>query len=123
MNIRQALISGSQLLNDFKLQSAELDAELLLSYAVSKDRTKLYSDHQLPLTAAQKTFYHELLSRRASREPLAYLVGRKEFFGLPLKVNHAVLIPRPETESLVELALQRAQDFARPRLVDVGTGS
>lgn len=123
MNIRQALISGSQLLNDFKLPGAELDAELLLSHAVSKDRTKLYGDHKLPLTDSQRTYYHTLLSRRASREPLAYLVGRKEFFGLPLIVNRNVLIPRPETETLVELALAHASGLGRPRIIDVGTGS
>ncbi len=123
MNIRQALISGSQLLNDFKLPGAELDAELLLSHAVSKDRTKLYGDHKLPLTDSQKKFYNDLLSRRASREPLAYLVGRKEFYGLPLTVNRHVLIPRPETETLVEIALKHATDFGKPRVIDVGTGS
>jgi release factor glutamine methyltransferase len=125
MNLRQALATGSQLLRDFRLPSAELDAEVLLAHSISKDRTRLYAEDTLPLTIAQKRAFNQLLARRASREPIAYLTGRREFFGLMLQVNRHVLIPRPETEILVELALKRIADIntRRPQIVDVGTGS
>lgn len=125
MNVQQALTNGTQLLRDFKVPSAELDAEILLAHAVSKNRTKLYSDSDLPLTESQRKVFNDLLARRASREPVAYLVGEREFYGLPFYISRQVLIPRPETERLVEIALKRLEEMgtARPRLADIGTGS
>lgn len=125
MNVQQALVTGMQLLRDFKVPSAELDAEVLLAFALSKDRTKLYSESEIPLTTAQRKHYQDMLARRASREPVAYLTGRREFYNLPLMTNRHVLIPRPETETLVELALERIRSsgLERVRVLDVGTGS
>lgn len=125
MNVKQALANGSQLLRDFKLESAELDAELLLSHAVSKSREQLYSHDDIPLTSQQRKSYRRLLERRASGEPVAYLLGKREFMDLPLEVNRHVLIPRPETETLVERVLEWIQvaPMRKPRIVDVGTGS
>lgn len=125
MNIQQALVTGMQLLRDFKVPSAELDAEVLLAHAVSKDRTRLYSEAELQLTLAQRKLFQDLLARRASKEPVAYLTGQREFYNLPLQINRHVLIPRPETESLVELALDiiNKSGFGKVRVLDVGTGS
>lgn len=125
MNLKQALANGTQLLRDFRVESAELDAELLLAHAISRPREHVYTQDDLPLTTAQRKTYRQLLARRASREPVAYLTGVREFYGLPLDVTRHVLIPRPETETLVELALAalRRSQQARPRIVDVGTGS
>jgi release factor glutamine methyltransferase len=125
MNVRQALSNGTQLLRDFRVQSAEIDAELLLAYTLSRERAKLYAHNEFPLTLAQRRAYKELLARRASSEPIAYLLGRKEFYGLPLQVSRHVLIPRPETETIVEIALERlrAGGSQKPRIIDVGTGS
>ncbi|MFH0831091.1 MAG: peptide chain release factor N(5)-glutamine methyltransferase [Parcubacteria group bacterium] len=125
MNIQQALVTGMQLLRDFKVPSAELDAEVLLAYALSKDRAKLYSEAEIPLTATQRKHYQDMLARRASREPVAYLVGQREFYNLALQINCHVLVPRPETETLVELALERIRSagLERVRVLDVGTGS
>lgn len=125
MNIKQALSNGCQLLRDFRIASAELDAEILLSHATSKKRTQLYSQNNLPLTSNQRKLYRDLLSRRASKEPIAYITSQKEFYGLPLTISRHVLIPRPETETLVELALERLKtmDVKRPQVIDIGTGS
>lgn len=125
MNLQQALSNGTQLLRDFKMPSAELDAELLLAHTVSKERTKLYSESDLPLTRAQHLTFNDLLARRASHEPVAYLTGEREFYGLSLYVNRHVLIPRPETEILVELALKNLaqSNLKSPKICDVGTGS
>ena len=125
MNVQQALVTGMQMLRDFKLPSAELDAEILLAHAVSKERTKLYADAKLPLTESQKKLYQDLLARRASKEPVAYLVGQREFYNITVQTNRHVLIPRPETETLVELALDRIKSMGlrKVRVLDVGTGS
>ncbi|MFO0702756.1 MAG: peptide chain release factor N(5)-glutamine methyltransferase [Candidatus Andersenbacteria bacterium] len=125
MNLRQALANGTQVLRDFRIESAELDAELLLAHAVSRPREHVYARDDLQLTASQRKAYRQLLARRASHEPVAYLTGTREFYGLPLAVSRHVLIPRPETETLVELALATLQrtTAAKPRVVDVGTGS
>ncbi|MDP2587598.1 MAG: peptide chain release factor N(5)-glutamine methyltransferase [bacterium] len=125
MNVQQALVTGMQLLRDFKVGSAELDAEILLAHSVSKERTKLYADAKLPLTDSQKKLYQDLLARRASKEPVAYLVGQREFYNITLLTNRHVLIPRPETETLVEIALDRINKIGkrRVRVLDIGTGS
>lgn len=108
-----------------------LDAELLLAHALRRDRSWVLAHPEYIMTPAEHTLAGQLLSRRIQREPLAYILGYQPFFGLDLLVTPAVLIPRPETEELVEHALrwlnQRAagrQDIlAGLRVVDVGTGS
>lgn len=98
-----------------------LDAECLLAHSLGVTRSHLYAraDEQVAKTAASK--YRQLIERRARGEPLAYLTGRKEFWSLDLRVSPATLIPRPETEGLVALALARAEPGAH--IVDLGTGS
>jgi release factor glutamine methyltransferase len=99
-----------------------LDAEVLLAHALGLDRVGLYLDYARPLQAAELARYRELVRRRAQREPVAYIRGYKEFWSLEFTVGPAVLIPRPETELLVEEALGLARQ-ARARIVEVGTGS
>jgi release factor glutamine methyltransferase len=103
------------------IEGGRLDAELLLSDALSLDRVGLYLNYDRPLTTAELAFFRERVGRRARREPLQYIVGRVEFWSLPFVVNPAVLIPRPDTEILVEEALKRAS--AEATVLDVGTGS
>ncbi len=125
MRIKEALNNGCQLLREFKLPSAELDAELLLAHSLSKSRSDLYSHSEISLTPAQRKNYRQLLARRASSEPVAYLVSQKEFYGYPFFVNNAVLIPRPETETLVEQVIDNARTggYLKPRILEIGTGS
>ncbi|GAB6179308.1 peptide chain release factor N(5)-glutamine methyltransferase [Desulfotomaculum defluvii] len=125
MTIKEALIMGRQYLRVQQNPSANLDAQVLLSHVTGIDRTGLIIRDDQALTAAQLQHYQELLERRAQGEPVAYLIGRKEFMGMDFIVTPDVLIPRPETEVLVETALQffhNNTDY--PTLViDVGTGS
>ncbi len=104
-----------------------LDAHVLLGHVLGRPRTWLIAHGEALLGAAEAAAWRALAERRAGGEPLAYLVGAKEFHGLPLRVNPQVLIPRPETEILVDRAieiLRTAQlGAARPRVVDLGTGS
>lgn len=105
------------------LASPRLDAELLLGHALGVERIQLYTQHDKPLGVEELARIRELVRRRLTREPVAYLTGTKEFWSLELAVSPAVLIPRPETELLVEVALRLARQTAAPTIVDVGTGS
>lgn len=103
------------------IDSARLDAELLLAHALGIDRTRLFARLREAVPAGAAEAFAALLERRLRREPLAYLTGEQEFWSLRFAVTPAVLIPRPETELLVELA-QRLQPAPR-QVLDVGTGS
>jgi release factor glutamine methyltransferase len=104
-----------------KIASARLDAEVLLAHALGTTRVGLYTAFDKPLQDAELGAYRELVRRRLAGEPVAYLVGQQEFWSLPLKVDARVLIPRRDTETLVETALRRAP--AALRIADVATGS
>ena len=90
---------------DKGLSSARLDAELLLAHALNKPRTRLHGWPEDPVSAEQAARYRALIARRADGEPVAYLTGTREFWSLSLEVTPETLIPRPETERLVEVAL------------------
>lgn len=102
---------------------ARTEARLLLSYASGLSREELYLQMHTVLLPAEAQLFGLLLLRRERREPLAYILGEREFYGLTFQVTPAVLVPRPETEFLVEAVMQRMQGHSSPRLVDVGTGS
>jgi release factor glutamine methyltransferase len=105
------------------IESPRLDAELLLADALATDRLHLYLDHDRPLGDDELARFRDRVRRRIAREPVAYIVGRREFWSLSFKVTPAVLIPRPDTELLVETAAARLKTHPAPRIVDVGTGS
>tara|TARA_Y100001954_G_scaffold238161_1_gene304512 strand:+ start:4406 stop:5272 length:867 start_codon:yes stop_codon:yes gene_type:complete len=105
------------------LPSARLDAEILMGHCLGMDRLGLYLDLDRPLTEAELEAYRSLVRRRATHEPVAYIIGHKEFYGLSFEVSSDVLIPRPDTEHLVELALARLSGQEAARVVDVCTGS
>jgi len=102
--------------------SPRLDLELLLCAAANCSRTLLYAHPETPLTDAQEQDFARLFARRKHGEPMAYILGEREFWSLPLRVTPATLIPRPETELLVELALELVTE-PRARVLDLGTGS
>ena len=102
--------------------SPRLDLELLLCAAAGCSRTLLYARPETELTGTALAQFETLLARRRGGEPMAYLLGEREFWSLRLRVTPATLIPRPETELLVELALDRVQE-PRARVLDLGTGS
>jgi release factor glutamine methyltransferase len=104
-------------------ESARLDSEVLLAKALGVDRVWLYTHHDEVIDEGRRSGFRELVKRRADGAPVAYLVGRKEFFQLALEVGPAVLIPRPDTETLVVEFLNHFPKDAAPLAVDVGTGS
>ena len=121
MNIKQALAQAEQLIA--VSDSSRLDAELLLMHVLGKDRTWLFTWPETELDNAQQHEYTRLIGERAKGCPVAHLVGCREFWSLPLAVNDSTLIPRPETELLVELALQTLPADQPQRIVDLGTGT
>ena len=108
-------------------ESPRLDAEVLLAHVRGCPRIKLYTAFDTPVGDAERAVFRELVRRRAAGEPVAYLVGSREFFSLPFAVTGAVLVPRPETEGLVVRAIDlcrgREWPAAEIRIADVGTGS
>ncbi len=105
------------------LDSPRLDAEVLLAHALGCERILLYTDLERPLSPEERTRYRELVAGRLDRRPVAHLLGEKEFWSRRFLVSEQVLVPRPETELLVERGLAALQGVPRPRILDVGTGS
>ena len=113
---------GTELLGPVSVQPQQ-DAALLLCRVLGKDRAWQLAHPDVPLTPTQLNGYEHILSRRLRHEPIQYILGEQEFFGLPFKVTPAVLIPRPETEHVVEAVLARVPRDRPVRIADVGTGS
>jgi len=105
------------------IESARLDAELLVANALGIERIGLYLDLNRPLQEQERSAIRPLLMRRREREPVAYILGRRDFYGRRFEVTPDVLIPRPDTETLVEHALAQIPSDAPSRVLDVGTGS
>ncbi len=108
-----------------QIENPRLNAEHLLSRALNMARFNLYVAFERPVTPQELDLFRSFVKRRVQREPLQYILGDTEFMGLPFLVNPSVLIPRPETEVLVETILERKPVYAgkRPVIVDVGSGS
>ncbi|MGE5112667.1 MAG: peptide chain release factor N(5)-glutamine methyltransferase [Acidobacteriaceae bacterium] len=129
MTLKQALTSAIAELEANAVGSPRMNAEVLLMFTLSCDRAYLYSHPERELTVDEQSRYDEAIARRASGYPSQYITGHQEFWGLDLIVTPAVLIPRPETEHIVEVVTEiaRAADYknkaGHPNLVDVGTGS
>lgn len=126
VTVRQALQEGAALLSQMGIESARLDAALLLGEALGCPREKLYLDYEMALEISVKDLYDSLLERRARREPLSYIIGRREFWSLDFYITPEVLVPRAETELLVEvtLGLVKGLDKNHPiKILDLGTGS
>lgn len=117
------MIKARTLLRGAGVDSPVLDAEVLLCTVLGCERAGLWANPARLLTPLQAREFFDLVEQRRRRVPVAYLTGRKEFMGLEFSVKPAVLIPRPETELLVETALELLKEHPSPVVVDVGTGS
>ncbi len=106
-----------------QINSPRLDAELLLSSVLKIDRTRLFLQLDRPLTKPERDDFKTLIRRRAEAEPLAYIIGYRDFYRHRFRVSDAVLIPRPDTEILVEAVISSAKSVSAPRILDIGSGS
>jgi len=125
MKIREALTEASAALRAAGIGDARPDARALLADTLARDHAFLIAHSEDELDTDARALFQERIRRRAAGEPVQYITGRQEFYGLDFEVNPAVLIPRPETELLVEVALEllREKTDAPPLVCDVGTGS
>lgn len=105
------------------IEKPRLDAEILLSDTLGLSRLELYTNFDKPMTPAERESFKNKLKRRRDREPIAYILGHKEFYSLDFAVKPAVLVPRPETELLVDRVLKETGKEGTATIVDVGTGS
>jgi release factor glutamine methyltransferase len=122
VNCREALARARDTLVKSGIEDASLEGEILLRHVLGTDRAQLYADLDLELNPEQEKSLSKLLKRRRKGEPSAYITGHREFYGLDFRVDRRVLIPRPESELLVELAIKLARDKTVKQIADIGTG-
>jgi len=123
VTVGEVLRAAAEYLARKGVDSPRLDAERLLAHALGLSRLELYTQHDRPLTDAERDAARALVERRGRREPLAYVLGEWGFRTLTLRTDARALVPRPETELVVERALALIADVETPRVVDVGTGT
>ena len=123
VTLRRALTGADEYLSRRGIERARFEAELIFSQALGLSRIQLYMDLDRPLTAEERGRALESVERRGKREPLAYVLGEWGFRRLTLKTDARALVPRPETEILVERALTLIEQLEQPRVLDAGTGS
>ena len=121
--VRRILLWTTDFLKQKQVESPRLEAELLLAHARKCQRIRLYTDFETPLTDDERTQMRSFVKRRAQREPLAYITGRKEFYGRDFAVGPGVLVPRPETETLIDVCLEQIGRDQPARICEVGFGS
>lgn len=123
MQLKPALASAIEQFEAADVGSPRLNAETLLMFVLGVNRAYLYAHPERELTSEEQATYREAITQRSAGVPSQYITGHQEFWGLDFVVSPAVLIPRPETEHLVETVLELAREVSAPRIVDVGTGS
>lgn len=122
IEVKRVLVSATHQLEQYS-DTPRIDAEILLAHVLLKPRVYLYSHSDEFLTTQQFTTFQQLITRRSFGIPIAYITGTREFWSLPLKINEETLIPRPETELLVELTLSLLDQTVKAQVLDLGTGS
>jgi release factor glutamine methyltransferase len=119
---RQALAQARAILTDNNIDDASIEGEILLRHVLGITRAQLFSDLDGDVSLSQVENLMKLVARRVSGEPSAYIIGHREFYGLDFKINNNVLIPRPETELLVEKAIGLCRSYPISKVADIGTG-
>ena len=123
MNISETLKQAAEILKQNGIVEPRREANSLLAFALGKDKTFLIAHSEYELSENEKAAFSKFLTRRAAHEPLQYIRGQQEFFGLDFVVTPDVLIPRPETELIVEAAIEILKTKANPHFCEIGTGS
>lgn len=123
MTLKDALVQAGEVLAASRIEDAPLESEILLRYTLKVSRSQLYMDFNRELNHTDYLTFWDLVKRRLNNEPAAYITGHREFYGLDFYVEPAVLIPRPESELLVEKVLEIAEHRPISKIADIGTGS
>jgi release factor glutamine methyltransferase len=122
VNRKEALARARKLLTDNNIDDAALEGEILLRHVLKIDRARLFTTLDSNVSSSEVDTLKKMVQRRVKGEPSAYITGNKEFYGLDFIVNRQVLIPRPETELLVEQAINLCRNYKYKTIVDIGTG-
>lgn len=122
-NISETIQNATESLQQRGIAEPRREANSLLAFALNKDKTFLIAHPEYQLDENEQNFFEEILTRRAKREPFQHITGKQEFYGLDFEINENVLIPRPETELIVENAIEILSKIENPKFCEVGTGS
>ncbi|MEK7723306.1 MAG: peptide chain release factor N(5)-glutamine methyltransferase [Acidobacteriota bacterium] len=122
-NIAETIQKATKILLQNGIAEPRREANSLLAFALNKDKTFLIAHPEYDLTENEQKHFDEMMNRRANREPFQHITGKQEFYGLDFEVNSNVLIPRPETELIVEHAIQILVKIESPKFCEIGTGS
>ncbi len=122
-NVKQALEQGFQVLSKANISSAWLDVEIILATVLHKERSFVVAHPEYILTKSQLEKFQALIKRRKNHEPIAYLTGKKEFYGLKFTVTQDTLVPRPESELIIDEAKKIIKPKSKTLIIDIGTGS
>ncbi len=123
LTVLESIKLSTEFLTNKGIESPRINAELMLANILNCKRLDLYLSFERPLSEGETNLYREFIRRRSKFEPLQYILGSVEFYGLEFKVNKSVLIPRPETEILVETILKSVEKDSALNILDIGTGS
>jgi release factor glutamine methyltransferase len=123
LTVLESITLSTEYLTNKGIESPRINAELLLAHILNCKRLNLYLSFERPLTEEEIFKYRELLKRRSKFEPLQYIIGNVEFYGIDFKVNPSVLIPRQETEILIENIIKQFAHYHALKILDIGTGS
>ncbi len=123
MNITEAIKRGDHILKKNRIKSYKLDSEILMSKVLKKDRTDIILNSHLKLSDKELKTYNDLIAQRSKKKPIAYLTGKKAFWKYEFDITKDVLIPRPDTETIVEQTLKLTKNKFRLKILDIGIGS
>ena len=123
MNIRSAIIEGTSILKDKSIKTAKLDSEILLASAIERDREYLILNNDQNIKEENLRCYQKLITKRSFREPIAYLTNKKNFWNYKFFVTKDTLIPRPDTELIVEQILKLTKSKTKMNILDIGAVS
>ena len=123
MNIHDAINKGKYILNENSIESSQLDSEILMSKAINKDRKFIILNSQNELDEEKLNIFYNLICERSKGKPIAYLTGKKDFWKYEFLIEKNILIPRPDTEIIVEQALKIVKNKTKLRVLDIGIGS
>ena len=123
MNIQNALIKGQSILRDNNIPSPQLDSEILMSKAINEDKKFIALNLNKEIKKIDLNYFNYLISERAKRKPIAYITKKKDFWNYEFLVNNEVLIPRPDTEVLIEQVLKITKNKNKLKILDIGIGS
>ena len=123
MNLEKAINYGTKILRKNFIKSAKLDSEILMSKALDKDREFIIINQNKNINKNLFDYFQNLINQRSKGEPIAYLVGKKDFWSYQFDICRDVLIPRPDSELIVEQALKLTKNKHRLKLLDIGVGS